>query len=59
MTSDRAPANYREKYGSGVVAGQAAYKYGLDLADEIEDLLGGQTRAPSPFSQWAQAMGGR
>ncbi|GGK97138.1 ParA family protein [Deinococcus radiotolerans] len=59
MTSDRAPANYREKYGSGVVAGQAAYKYGLDLADEIEDLLGGQTRAPSPFSQWAQTMGGR
>lgn len=36
---DRAVANYREKYGTGQVGGQAAYRYGLDLADEIETLL--------------------
>lgn len=36
---ERKVANYRDKYGTSPVGGQAAYKYGPDLADEIEDLL--------------------
>lgn len=56
MNHDRPVQNYRDKYGGGLVAGQAAYKYGLDLADEIEDLLSGRDRPPSPFSSWAHAM---
>lgn len=39
MSHERAVASYRDKYGSGQVGGQAAYKYGLDLADEVEALL--------------------
>ncbi|WP_019009070.1 ParA family protein [Deinococcus aquatilis] len=36
---DRVVPTYRDKYGTGQVGGQAAYKYGTDLADEIEELL--------------------
>lgn len=39
MTYDRPTGTYRDKYGGGLVGGQAAYRYGLDLADELEDLL--------------------
>lgn len=39
MTFERTVASYREKYGSGQVGGQAAYRFGLDLADELEDVL--------------------
>ncbi|WP_295814871.1 ParA family protein [uncultured Deinococcus sp.] len=39
MGFDRRTSTYRDKYGSTQVGGQAAYKYGLDLADELEDRL--------------------
>ncbi|THF87742.1 ParA family protein [Deinococcus sp. KSM4-11] len=39
MSFDRRTSTYRDKYGSTQVGGQAAYKYGLDLADELDDLL--------------------
>ncbi|WP_309572519.1 ParA family protein [Deinococcus sp.] len=39
MSFDRRTSTYRDKYGSGQVGGQAAYKYGLDLADELDDRL--------------------
>lgn len=39
MSFDRRTSTYRDKYGSGQVGGQAAYRYGLDLADELDDLL--------------------
>lgn len=54
MTFDRTPANYREKYGGGVVAGQSAYKYGLDLADEIEELLASRPHPALPYRDWPQ-----
>lgn len=38
-TFEREVRNYPAKYGTGQVGGQAAYKYGLDLADEIVQLL--------------------
>ena len=38
-TFEREVRNYPAKYGSGQVGGQAAYKYGLNLADEVEQLL--------------------
>lgn len=38
-TFEREVRNYPTKYGNSQVGGQAAYKYGLDLADEIETLL--------------------
>ncbi|MBZ9751848.1 ParA family protein [Deinococcus sp. HMF7604] len=57
MTHDRPASTYRDKYGSNVVAGQAAYKYGLDLADELEDRLRGlSVRRPSAFDTWVSAM---
>lgn len=37
---EREVKNYPAKYGSGLVGGQAAYKYGLDLAAEVQALLG-------------------
>ncbi|WP_291424344.1 ParA family protein [Deinococcus sp.] len=37
---EREVRNYPAKYGSGQVGGKAAYRYGLDLADEIQQLLG-------------------
>ncbi|GHF35145.1 chromosome partitioning protein [Deinococcus metalli] len=39
MTFDRQAGTYRDKYGGTQVGGQAAYRYGLDLADELEDRL--------------------
>ena len=39
MSFDRRTGTYRDKYGSNQVGGQAAYRYGLDLADELEDRL--------------------
>lgn len=47
MGFERCSATYREKYGSGLVGGQAAYRYGLDLADELDDLLGVPASAAS------------
>lgn len=43
-TFEREVKNYPAKYGSGLVGGQAAYKYGLQLADEIEELLAARGR---------------
>lgn len=40
MLFEREVKNYPVKYGTGKVGGQEAYKYGLQLADEIEELLG-------------------
>ena len=37
---EREVKNYPAKYGSSQVAGQPAYRYGLDLAAEVETLLG-------------------
>lgn len=37
---EREVKNYPAKYGTGLVGGQAAYKYGLDLAAEVQALLG-------------------
>ena len=43
-TFEREVKNYPAKYGSGLVGGQAAYKYRLQLADEIEELLAARGR---------------
>lgn len=40
MLFEREVKNYPAKYGSGLVGKQAAYKYGLDLAAEVQVLLG-------------------
>ncbi|WP_221089294.1 ParA family protein [Deinococcus aquaedulcis] len=57
MSHDRPAATYRDKYGSNVVGGQAAYKYGLDLADELEDRLRGQVKgSASPFGTWLSSL---
>lgn len=42
MLFEREVKNYPTKYGTGKVGGQEAYKYGLDLAAEIESLLGAE-----------------
>ena len=45
MLFERDVRNYPVKYGSGLVGKQAAYKYGLDLAAEVQALLGDEDEA--------------
>lgn len=40
MVFERKVKNYKEKYGSGKAGGQETYKYGVDLATEVLELLG-------------------
>ncbi|MFC4427802.1 ParA family protein [Deinococcus navajonensis] len=58
MTYERPVTSYTHKYGRNPVGGQPAYRYGLNLAEEIEELLAetAPMRRGGQFSHWLSRM---